>query len=136
MKPSQTFNVFWLFSANKAINSQITKNSFPNAGKWLLFVDQDKIDGVWGLIETATQKGELGIGSKCSTMRDNPHACNKKQMVICVYTKDYHDKKDVFRVREKLRKMGFVGKLPYKTNQATRQGKYSGEGKRVSLYYE
>ena len=127
--------MFWLFSSSKVINSKTTNDSFPNAGKWLLFVEREKIDETWERIEAATQQGLLGIASKCSTMRDNPNACGK-EMVICVYTKDYHDKKDVFRVREELRKMGFVGKLPYKTNQATREGKYSGDGKKVSLYYE
>ena len=57
--------------------------------------------------------------------------------MICVYTYDWTDEEDVRRIREVLRELGFVKKIPYKADQETRAGRYaaSGEG-RVSKYYE
>lgn len=136
MQPSKTFDQYWIFSKNiRPFNSKTTEHTFPYAGKWLLFIAPDKIDNVWEAIDKATQAGILGISSKCSTMAANPLS-NGKDMVICVYTRDYRDEKDVFRTREELRKMGFKYKIPYKTNQATREGKYAKNGQRVALYYE
>jgi hypothetical protein len=100
-----------------------------------LFIERGQIDAVWEQVKRATEAGLLGVSSKCSTMRESPISVGK-ELVICVYTKDFRDKPDVFRVREELRKMGVVRKIPYKTNQATCAGQYSFGGKRVSLYYE
>ena len=135
MKPTETFDQYWIFSSNVVFNSKTTELTLPYAGKWLLFLPPDKVDVVWKKIDEATQQGLLGVSAKCSTMRLSQNYGHKK-MVICVYTKDYKDKKDVFRVRQMLRKMGFDYKIPYKTNQATREGKYAVDGQKTSLYYE
>ena len=135
-QPSQTYDTYWLVSASSKItDSESSQHSFPDAGKWLLFVDPADIDKVWQKIAEATKANLLGIGSKCSTMRKNPNAVSK-EMVICVYTHDYNDKEDVFRVRQALRGLGFTKKIPYKTDQATRERKYSKNGTKTSLYYE
>jgi hypothetical protein len=39
--------------------------------------------------------------------------------VICVYTKDYADKDDMMRVRERLNERGITWKIPYKTDAMT-----------------
>jgi len=136
MRPSETLDQYWIFSANGAVfNSKTTEHTFPYAGKWLLFVSPNKIDTVWEKVDKATQKGLLGISSKCST-RIGALVSLKKDMVICVYTYDYRNKQDLFRVRKELRKMGFNERIPYKTNQTTREGKYAVNGQHTSLYYE
>jgi hypothetical protein len=46
------------------------------------------------------------------------------------------DEKDVFRVREQLRKLGIEKKLSYKTNEDTLAGKYrQTTGERIAKYY-
>lgn len=56
--------------------------------------------------------------------------------VICVYAYDYQDKRDVMRIRQELRKLGFTNKLAYKTDEDTIAGKYRFTVQsRISKYY-
>lgn len=57
--------------------------------------------------------------------------------VICVFTYDSTDKEDVMRIRKELRKIGIEARIPYKTDNTTKQGKYSVKGNsNLSVYYE
>ncbi|KXA93320.1 hypothetical protein AKJ65_06415 [candidate division MSBL1 archaeon SCGC-AAA259E19] len=82
------------------------------SGKWLIYREEDKIVSTWNKIRNSVKKGKLGNTAKCST--------KKKQRgkggdyVICVYTLNYLNKKDVFRVRKNLRQIGVSEKLYYK----------------------
>jgi len=82
------------------------------------------------LIAQATFDNLLGFGSKVST-----NMSNSPNKVICVYTYDANDEDDIMKVRESLRQLGIKKKIPYKTNDATLNGQYAAEGKRVSKYY-
>jgi hypothetical protein len=98
-------------------------------GKWLIFVPHKEVDLKWTLIDLAHSAGVLGIDAKVSSslmVSNDTH-------VICVYTKDWEDQDDVFRVRTKLRRLGFSKILHYKRDVDTRAGRYSGDGK-VSIY--
>ncbi len=67
----------------------------------------------------------------------NPNARDPNMRVICVYTYDWMDEKDVRRVREELREIGIARKIPYKSDQDTLDGKYQVSGHtRISKYYE
>lgn len=49
---------------------------------------------------------------------------------------DSDDVADVMRIREELPSLGFVNKIPYKTDEATHAGRHGVRGdKRVSKYY-
>ena len=126
-KPSICYALYWIDA-----ESPIVYPNTSRTGKWLLWVDKPNIDEVWNKIKIATEKG-LFIASKVSTAKPNPHAKNPNKHVICIYTYDYEDKEDVDRVRNELREMGFISKIPYKTDKATLAGIY---GKGSSLYYE
>jgi len=53
-----------------------------------------------------------------------------------VYTYNFEDEEDVMRVREELRRLGFTSKIPYKTDEETRSGRYQVKGDReISEYY-
>ena len=127
-------------------------------GKWLIFISRDGVDKVWEMIERETELGNLGPSSKvsgsddyvttqyienvngvCKLMYGNIYRINpksKRQHVICVYTKNYTDEPDVMRVREHLRTLGFNAKMPYKSDEDTRAGKYASNGtKNISKYY-
>ncbi|MDH7594221.1 MAG: DUF1917 domain-containing protein [Methanomicrobiales archaeon] len=104
-----------------------------NAGKWLIFIEPEKVDEAWRVVRDMTTKGTLGIASKVSTAKPNPESRDSRK-VIFVYTRDWSDREDVMRVREELRKLGFTDRLGYKRNIETFRGEYSKKGKRVTYY--
>jgi len=136
--PSKEIIEYWLGAIrNESLNeSQSYPEMNSNGGKWLIFADIKEIDSLWEKISTATMNGLLGGGSKVSTAKPNDNAKDPNQKVICVYTYDSTDTSDVMRVREELRKLGIVQKIPYKTNQSTRENKYEVNGtQKISLLY-
>ena len=86
-------------------------------GKWLLFVNKNKIDETWQTIQKETTDEKLSLGSKVSTKRGWVHHGMPEDYVICVYTDKA--KEDIDRVRNRLRELGHTGKIGYKTNDAT-----------------
>jgi hypothetical protein len=133
LKPSGVTDVYWLYAERK-------KGKYPKprrSGKWLIFVDPENVDEVWAKIKKATEEGRLGHASKVATAKPSPLAGESKTKVICVYTYDWTDEKDVRRVREELRKLGVATKIPYKADEDTLSGKYRITGHtRISKYYE
>ena len=133
-KPSEVTEVNWIYAVRKT-------GSYPSAtdqsGKWLVFVPISQTNEVWAKIKKATEDGKLGGSSKVATALPNPNATESDKKVICVYTYDWTDEEDVVRVREELRKLGVTGKIPYKSDEDTLQGKYriSGDTK-ISKRYE
>lgn len=116
--PSSTHNKPWIYARSP---HKIT-GDLEDAGKWLIFASLKDIDSVWNTIRVATEAGDLGIASKVSTMYPTQYDPNQK--VICIYNQSYHDKDEVMRIRNELKKLGFTKKIGYKTDRATRQGKY------------
>jgi DNA helicase-2/ATP-dependent DNA helicase PcrA len=131
-RPSQTRDQYWLYAYRNGVKAT---NAMNNAGKWLLFVPVDDIDRWWELIRTATEEGRLGPASKTSTAKPNPNAADQDTKVICVYTENAEDEADVMRVREELRRLGIKWDLCYKTDEATRAGKYAVRGSRNICKY-
>ena len=129
--PTKTTQMYWIVldapgSAPEAIEDE-------NAGKWLIFQEPDQVDDSWKKVRDATVAGELGISAKVSTAKPNPDSRDNRK-VIYVYTKDWADESDVMRVRENLRKLGFVDRIGYKRNLETFAGEYAKKGKRVTYY--
>lgn len=132
-RPSQVSEAYWLYAIR--VTSRYPEAT-PRSDKWLLFIPNDNLDMAWEKVKQATEAGKLGADSKVSTAKPNPNAVDPSKGVICVYTYDSSDKGDVMRIREELRKLGFVAKIPYKTDEATIGGKYKVRGNtRISLYY-
>ncbi len=120
-KPSHVTDRYWL-------------HAFRKKGK---FVKVNELDEAWERIKKATEDGLLGDSAKVGTMRPNPHGKDTDSKVICVYTYDWTDEADVRRIRENLRKIGIINKIPYKADEDTSKGKYAVRGdKRISKYYE
>jgi hypothetical protein len=133
-RPSTYTENFWLVAFREV-------GTYPDhterCGKWLVFVPVDRVDEAWRTIKTAVEAGKLGEMAKVATAKPNPNAQNPNMKVICVYTYDCDDRQDVFRIRQALRDLGFTGKMPYKTDDATYKGLYAVKGNtRISLYYE
>jgi len=133
-KPTEVTETSWIFASRKAYSDP---KPTQRSGKWLLFTPIEKIDEAWAIIRAATEAGRLGPCSKVATMRPNPNVIDHRTKVICIGTYDSEDRADVSRVRQTLRELGFVGKLPYKTDEATMEGRAGKrDGPRVSKYYE
>jgi hypothetical protein len=97
-------------------------------------VPADTVNDVWARVAAATERGELGIGAKVSTLLNNllsPHGEGKDLHVICVYTADCRDADDVNRVLVALRGLGFSQRLSYKEDGATFSNVY---GSGAALY--
>ena len=129
--PSKTTQMYWIVqdapgSAPEAIEDE-------HAGKWLIFQEPETADDAWKKVRDATVALDLGISAKVSTAKPNPDSRDSRR-VIYVYTKDWADEADVMRVRENLKKLGFVDRIGYKRNLETFAGEYAQKGKRVTYY--
>jgi hypothetical protein len=132
--PSQITAEYWLYAVRK-------RGQYPKAtaksGKWLVFVPVSRVDEVWAKIREATEDGRLGDSAKVATAKPNSNATDPSKKVICVYTYDRTDEEDVRRIRDELRALGIVSKIPYKTDRDTTAGRYAKRGhQRISKYYE
>ena len=127
--PSKNKQVWWLYAESRRKKRQPTSDS----GKWLIFAPPDQIDAAWEQIKDATEKGQLGKKSKVSTLK----GYKGKDHVICVYTYNWKDEKDVMKIRNTLRELGFEKPLSYKSDADTLAGKYEHTGhKNIAKYYE
>jgi uncharacterized protein YprB with RNaseH-like and TPR domain len=132
--PSKITNVFWVLTSDLS-DSNTTKKSAINtssikikSGKWLLYINIEELDLTWQKIKKATEEGLLGTYSKAATKRQNPNAVSENEKVICIYTYDWSDKKDVFRIEKALREIGIYQTLYYKADIDTLNGKYKNKG--------
>ncbi|KAI7084857.1 hypothetical protein KC356_g6374 [Hortaea werneckii] len=75
-------------------------------GKWMLFPSPDDLPRTWRLVAEATAAGKLGPATKVAT---HDPSSTKPERVICVYTFDFTDIKDVRRVLHELAESGLCG---------------------------
>ncbi len=132
--PSETYDGYWLScKTHPYLDNEYPKDTI-NGGKWLIFRSKEKIDKLWAKIRLSTILGFLGNRVKVSTAKPNPNS-SSKSFVICVYTYDSNDKKDVKRIRKELKNLGIKEIIKYKTNKSTLEGKYANKGfKNISKY--
>ncbi|GAB1735386.1 hypothetical protein NU219Hw_g3020t1 [Hortaea werneckii] len=76
------------------------------SGKWMLFPSPDDLPRTWRLVAEATAAGKLGPVTKVAT---HDPSSTKDERVICVYTFDFTDIKDVHRVLNELAELGLCG---------------------------
>lgn len=76
------------------------------SGKWMLFVGLEDIDNIWRIVSEAVTANKLGPVAKVAT--GSLKADNFR--LICVYTEDFADLKDVRRVLDALVKLELVPK--------------------------
>lgn len=102
-----------------------------------MFVPVAERDETWQKIKQATEEGKLGGSAKVATMKPNANGSNPNVKVICVYTYDWTDEKDIKRVRAVLRELGIDRKIAYKADDDTFKGRYVVKGDtKISKYYE
>lgn len=109
--PIPTCNTYrpWISYSSKIFKGF---KSNENTGKWCIFAAGSTINKKWDLIKSLIDSGEI-VHAKVSTNLFLPKSRSKKY-VICVYTKDWNDLKDLNKTRESLRSVGFNRPLKYK----------------------
>jgi len=127
-------NAYWIYAENR--NGKQLKHT-EYGGKWLIFVGAHNALRIWNKIKIATEEGRLGSMSKIAIAKNSAEFSKSKTRVVCVYTYDWRDEKDARRVREELRRLGIIRKIPYKTDEDTELGVYQNTNVgKVSKYYE
>lgn len=109
----------------------LAKESHETSGKWMLFPSASDVDRIWGIVARGVLEGRLGVGAKVATCDDvgvegaggRYGNGGDRTRLICVYTADFSNRKDVKRVLEGLKKLGLVG----------RKGAY---GQEVGVWYK
>lgn len=74
-------------------------------GKWMLFPSVEQLDQTWRAVVEGVVDNKLGTAAKVATGESDR---DPSARLICVYTKDFSDVKDVRRVLDKLVEMGLV----------------------------
>jgi Domain of unknown function (DUF1917) len=81
----------------------LAKSKGVTDGKWMLFPSAHMVDDIWRRVAKATLDGTLGYAAKVAT--DNG---SDRQRLICVYTEDFADEKDVQRVLDKMQELNLI----------------------------
>jgi len=100
-------------------------------GKWLLRVAPDSVEEIWPKIRNAVLEGKLASAKIADTLEGDV-------FMICVYTNDYTNKKEVLRVRQAIHELGIYTRtaLYYKPDCITYLDLYTGskKGVRMTIY--
>ncbi|ORY07555.1 hypothetical protein BCR34DRAFT_489419 [Clohesyomyces aquaticus] len=114
----------------------LAKETNLTEGKWMLFPSMKDLTRVWKLVVEGTIHNRLGSAAKVAT-----NSGGTKARLICIYTKDFGDTKDVLRVLQELDGMGLVGfgrGIYYKADVYTYLDVYGGNagdyGLQASIY--
>ena len=100
---------------------ELAKKCSVTIGKWMLFPMPNEVDEIWAIVAKGTLEGRLGSQAKVATDASD----GKPERLICVYTEDFTDVKDVKRVLKEMNRLGLVAKgrtarcIYYKTDAYT-----------------
>ncbi|MDE1859519.1 MAG: DUF1917 domain-containing protein [Candidatus Micrarchaeota archaeon] len=136
--PSQCDHKEWLWIFNGDFNQAIfqfhecIKNPFL-MGRWLIFVNREKVDELWGRLQAPTVLGQLGVAIEASSKLHADLYSKKHSHVLSVYVHSSKDKANVKKVRESLRSLGVFWKLRFIPYLDSEIGNSEGA---KSIYYE
>ncbi|TEY42349.1 hypothetical protein BOTCAL_0393g00080 [Botryotinia calthae] len=89
---------------------------------WMIFCPPSEVNEIWAAIAKATSTNSLGISAKVAPNDGN--GLLQKSRLMCIYTEDFSDKMDVYRVLKAIRELGLVdrtlrGAIYYKADVYT-----------------
>ena len=126
--PDKAMELWELEETPKNIASlvRIAKESPCLSGKWLIFLKPDGVDQVWQDICLAMARNhfEGDVSSAKVSPRALEDDIDGQNHVICVYTKDFTNRKQCLKVERKLRELGISENLRYKPDLYTHLGIY------------
>lgn len=100
-KVREFFYFYFFRKIQKASSVEADKKNW----QWMLFCQPREVNRVWGVVAKATANNELGIAAKVAPRSGNGERHNR---LICVYTSDFSDLRDVTRVLRRLQELGVV----------------------------
>jgi hypothetical protein len=115
-KPSEVKREEWLLAQQRG--TSFTSRNRAKTGRWTIFASTSDIDQLWKRISRATTNGQLGIAAQVSTARPKKTQ-HTQEYVLYVYTKDYQDQDDVFRVRSSLATLGVTQQITYRPEKSS-----------------
>lgn len=68
----------------------------------MLFCQPKEVNEIWEIVAKATANNELGIAAKVAPRSDDT---GRRDRLLCVYTADFQDRKDVVRVLRRLKEL-------------------------------
>jgi hypothetical protein len=71
----------------------------------MIFTPPESVNEIWNAIALATADNQLGTAAKVAPSTDDN---DRKDRLICVYTRDFRDREDVERVVTKLKSLGVI----------------------------
>lgn len=83
----------------------------------MIFCEPQDVNAVWSIVAKSTANNELGRAAKVA-----PDAGDGRDVrLICVYTENFADLKDVTRVAAKLKELGVIGNrgIYYKCSESS-----------------
>lgn len=108
----------------------LAKESHETSGKWMLFPSPADVDRMWAIVCQGVLDGKLGPTAKVATTDDigvegegGRFGGGEGGRLICVYTADFGDRRDVKRILTSLKDMGLLD----------RKGAY---GQDVGIWYK
>lgn len=118
---------------------KIAKNQPPMnydilVGKWLIFIERNQIDEMWGEISSAIKIGKLPYDAKVATAKQSPLRKNTTH-VICIYTPNFLFRDDVRNCRAMLKNLGYEARLYYKPDIFTYKAMYRVYGSKINHRY-
>jgi len=86
---------------------ELARNAHCLTGKWMFKYLEKDVDECWFCISNNVHSGSFGpnITAKVSTHRTN-EAMGEDCFTIALYNENYQNEKQVFEIREKIRKIG------------------------------
>lgn len=95
---------------------------YDRFGKWCVTRSSEGIVAAWLKVVALVDAGHV-VHAKASGYHQTRRFGGSH--LICVYTTNWEDRTDVFRVRELLRAVGFIEELGYKRDAGTTAGVYA-----------
>ncbi|ESZ97889.1 hypothetical protein SBOR_1765 [Sclerotinia borealis F-4128] len=78
------------------------------SGKWMIFCDSSEVNEVWAAIAKSTSTNSLGIAAKVAP--NDASGLSRTTHVICIYTENFSDKMDVYRVLKAIKELVLVNR--------------------------
>ena len=75
-------------------------------GKWMMFPPAEDLNWVWETVCEGIVNGELGYAAKVAAKTEQDD--DRGNRLICVYTEDFDDRKELRKVVAALKKKGLV----------------------------
>lgn len=118
-KPSEWNDDYWIY----CLNRKYYLSDKATLGKWCIYGKHSVLDKVWKKLIPIVENNDIINCAKIRTgsvsLLEVLKGKNNKTSVICVYTYDFNNKEDVFKVRDLLRSIGIRTIIKYKTEQAS-----------------